>query len=62
MLSVIYAKCHTQSLYAECHYQVGKEVGAEMIGRCQTPNDHPHFIDALVDIVQATMLKNFLRP
>ena len=32
--------------------QVGKEVGAERIGRCATPNDHPLFIQALADIVQ----------
>ena len=33
-------------------FQVGKEVGAEKIGRCATPNDHPIFIEALASIVQ----------
>jgi hypothetical protein len=32
--------------------QVGKEVGAERIGRCAAPNDNPLFIQALADIVQ----------
>ncbi|ROT78379.1 Ferrochelatase [Penaeus vannamei] len=34
--------------YAE---DLGKEVGAECIRRCASPNDHPFFIDALVDVV-----------
>jgi protoheme ferro-lyase len=31
-------------------------VGAEKIGRCQTPNDSPVFIEALADIVQVNSL------
>jgi hypothetical protein len=36
-------------------HQVGKEVGAERIERCPTPNDSPVFIEALADIVQVNL-------
>lgn len=35
--------------YAE---EIGEKVGAERIGRCPTPNDHPVFIDGMADIVE----------
>lgn len=34
-----------------CH-ELGKEIGVERIERCPAPNDHPLFIDALVDVVK----------
>jgi hypothetical protein len=42
--------------------QVGKEVGAERIGRCAAPNDNPLFIQALADIVQVRIpINHYLR-
>lgn len=33
--------------------ELGKKIGVEKIARCPAPNDHPLFIDALVDIVRS---------
>jgi protoheme ferro-lyase len=41
-------------------HQVGKEVGAERIERCPTPNDSPVFIEALADIVQVNFTFNII--
>ncbi len=53
--------CH-QNLFEYIFFsyveQVGKEVGAERIGRCAAPNDNPLFIQALADIVQVENVKN----
>ena len=60
LIPIAFVNEHIETLHEldiEYADQVGKEVGAEMIGRCPTPNDHPHFIEGLADIVQ-THLQN----
>ena len=60
LIPIAFVNEHIETLHEldiEYADQVGKEVGAEQIGRCETPNDHPHFIDALADIVQTHLQK-----
>jgi len=59
LIPIAFVNDHIETLHEldiEYADELGKEVGAERIGRCAAPNDHPTFIDCLTDIV-ATHLK-----
>ncbi|XP_071519022.1 ferrochelatase, mitochondrial [Panulirus ornatus] len=54
LVPIAFTSDHIETLHEmdiEYAHDVGKEVGAECIRRCASPNDHPLFIDALVDVV-----------
>ncbi|KAK4291677.1 hypothetical protein Pmani_023930 [Petrolisthes manimaculis] len=54
LVPIAFTSDHIETLHEldiEYAEDIGKEVGAENIRRCASPNDHPLFIDALVDVV-----------
>ncbi|XP_053634811.1 ferrochelatase, mitochondrial isoform X1 [Cherax quadricarinatus] len=54
LVPIAFTSDHIETLHEldiEYAKDIGKEVGAECIRRCASPNDHPLFIDALVDVV-----------
>ncbi|KAA0202359.1 hypothetical protein HAZT_HAZT003840 [Hyalella azteca] len=54
LVPIAFTSDHIETLHEldiEYARDVGNEVGAECIRRCAAPNDHPLFIDALVDEV-----------
>jgi ferrochelatase len=60
LVPIAFVNDHIETLHEldiEYADELGKEVGAERIGRCAAPNDDPTFIDCLADIV-ATHLKS----
>lgn len=60
LVPIAFVNDHIETLHEldiEYAEELGKEVGAERIGRCAAPNDDPTFISCLADIV-ATHLKN----
>ena len=60
LIPIAFVNDHIETLHEldiEYAAELGKEVGAERIGRCAAPNDDPIFIDCLTDIV-ATHLKS----
>ncbi|RXG53113.1 Ferrochelatase, mitochondrial [Armadillidium vulgare] len=55
LVPIAFVNEHIETLHEldiEYIKEFGEKVGAERIGRCPTPNDHPLFIDALVDEVK----------
>ena len=59
LVPIAFVNDHIETLHEldiEYAQDVGKEVGAERIARCATPNCDPTFIDCLADLV-ATHLK-----
>ena len=60
LVPIAFVNDHIETLHEldiEYAHDIGKEVGAERIARCATPNIDPTFIDCLADIV-ATHLKS----
>ena len=54
LVPIAFTSDHIETLHEldiEYAQDVGRDVGAEEIRRCAAPNDHPLFIDALVDEV-----------
>jgi len=54
LIPIAFVNDHIETLHEldiEYAQDIGKEVGAERIGRCATPNDHPTFISCLADLV-----------
>lgn len=55
LVPIAFVNEHIETLHEmdiEYAHDLGKEVGAERIARCPTPNDSPLFIEALADVVQ----------
>jgi len=60
LVPIAFVNDHIETLHEldiEYADELGKEVGAERIGRCAAPNDDPTFIKCITDVV-ATHLKN----
>jgi len=60
LIPIAFVNDHIETLHElDIEYidELGTEVGAEMIGRCPSPNTDPTFIECLVDLV-STHLKN----
>ena len=60
LVPIAFVNDHIETLHEldiEYAEDIGKEVGAERIGRASVPNTHPLFIEALSDIV-STHLKS----
>jgi len=60
LIPIAFVNDHIETLHEldiEYAEELGKEVGAERIGRCAAPNDDPTFIACITDIV-ATHLKS----
>ncbi|KAG7163130.1 ferrochelatase, mitochondrial-like [Homarus americanus] len=56
LVPIAFTSDHIETLHEldiEYAKDIGEEVGAECIRRCASPNDHPHFIEALVDVVSS---------
>ena len=56
LIPIAFVNEHIETLHEldiEYAEDIGKEVGAERIARCPTPNDHPLFISGLADVVEA---------
>merc|ERR1719334_2081658 len=54
LIPIAFVNEHIETLHEldiEYADEIGKEVGAERIARCPTPNDHPTFIKCLADVV-----------
>ncbi|KAK8380083.1 hypothetical protein O3P69_016614 [Scylla paramamosain] len=59
LVPIAFTSDHIETLHEldiEYTHDVGNEVGAERILRCAAPNDHPLFIDALVDVASRHLL------
>ena len=64
LVPIAFVNDHIETLHEldiEYAQDIGKEVGAERIARCATPNCDPTFIDCLADLV-ATHLKYVMTP
>ncbi|XP_066987531.1 LOW QUALITY PROTEIN: ferrochelatase, mitochondrial [Macrobrachium rosenbergii] len=60
LVPIAFTSDHIETLHEldiEYAEEVGEKVGAECIRRCASPNDHPLFIDALVDVVSQHLRK-----
>ena len=60
LVPIAFVNEHIETLHEldiEYADEVGKEAGAEKIGRAATPNDSPMFIEALADLVQTHLEK-----
>merc|ERR1711936_1539820 len=54
LIPIAFVNDHIETLHEldiEYAQDIGKEVGAERIARCETPNCNPTFIECLADIV-----------
>lgn len=54
LVPIAFTSDHIETLHEldiEYGKDIGEKIGAECIRRCASPNDHPLFIDALVDVV-----------
>lgn len=55
LVPIAFVNEHIETLHEldiEYAKDVGEEVGAEQIGRCATPNDHPTFIEGIANLVK----------
>lgn len=62
LVPIAFVNDHIETLHEldiEYAQDVGKEVGAERIGRCEAPNTNPTFIQCLTDIVSNHLKKGF---
>jgi ferrochelatase len=60
LIPIAFTSDHIETLHEldiEYAKELGEKVGAENILRCAAPNDHPLFIDALVDVVRRHLKK-----
>jgi len=55
LVPIAFVNEHIETLHEldiEYAKEIGEEIGAEKIGRCPTPNDHPLFIEGLATLVK----------
>jgi len=62
LVPIAFVNDHIETLHEldiEYAQDVGKEVGAERIARCEAPNSNPTFIECLADLVHNNLKENY---